>query len=85
MDAKVTLSFDASVISAAKQFAESHGISLSRLIEILLRKAVAGKYTNIEDIPIAAWVSQVAEGDAEYVSRPKTSRQRKSEYFKSRK
>ncbi|MEP7253328.1 MAG: DUF6364 family protein, partial [Ginsengibacter sp.] len=36
MDNKVTLSFDESVISRAKKYAEKNNISLSRLIEFLL-------------------------------------------------
>jgi hypothetical protein len=38
MDAKVTLSFNAIVVEKAKVYAESQGISLSRLTEILLRR-----------------------------------------------
>jgi hypothetical protein len=85
MDAKVTLSFDAQVIDEAKKFAETHGISLSRLTEVLLRKATAGKYKNIEDIPISDWVSMVAEGNAEYVTKPRKRKQLKQEYYNSKK
>jgi hypothetical protein len=59
MDAKVTMSFNAAVIEKAKIYAEEHGISLSRHTEILLRKAISGPYKNIEDIPVADWVSVV--------------------------
>jgi antitoxin component of RelBE/YafQ-DinJ toxin-antitoxin module len=38
MDSKITLSFDESVISKAKKYAEKNNISLSRLIEFLLKK-----------------------------------------------
>ncbi|MEP6594793.1 MAG: DUF6364 family protein, partial [Ginsengibacter sp.] len=38
MDNKITLSFDANIISKAKKYAESKNISLSRLIEFLLKK-----------------------------------------------
>ncbi|HSZ87703.1 MAG TPA: DUF6364 family protein, partial [Puia sp.] len=71
MDAKVTLSFDVHVIEKAKKFAEGNGISLSRLIEILLKKAIAGNYNSIEEMPIADWVSMVAEGNSEYVTKPR--------------
>jgi Family of unknown function (DUF6364) len=84
MDAKVTLSFNARVIDEAKKFAEGHGISLSRLTEVLLKKAVSGNYKSIEDMPIADWVSMVAEGNAEYVTRPRKRSQLKEEYFKGK-
>ena len=85
MDAKVTLSFDANIIEKAKEYAESQGISLSRLTEILLRKVTAGGYKNIEDYPIADWVAMVAEGDVEYVTKPKKRKDLKKEYFNNRK
>ena len=85
MDAKVTLSFDADVISRAKDFADKQGISLSRLTEVLLRKATAaGTYTDIEGLPVAGWVQALSEGDAEYVRSPK-QKDRKDEYFNSKK
>lgn len=64
MDAKVTLSFDNRVIQQAKQYAESQGISLSRLTEILLRKLTTGGYHHFEDFPVADWVNMVSEGEA---------------------
>jgi len=85
MDAKVTLSFDANIIEKAKHYAESQGISLSRLTEILLRKATLGGYKNIEDIPIADWVNTVSEGEAEYITTPRKRKDIKDEYFKSKK
>jgi hypothetical protein len=81
MDAKVTLSFDVHVIEKAKKFAEGNGISLSRLIEILLKKAIAGNYNSIEEMPIADWVSMVAEGNSEYVTKPRKRKSIKREYF----
>ena len=85
MDAKVTLSFDANIIEKAKHYAESQGISLSRLTEILLRKATVGGYKNIEDIPVADWVNTVSEGEAEYITTPRKRKDIKDEYFKSKK
>tara|TARA_B110000114_G_C14719871_1_gene248811 strand:+ start:282 stop:413 length:132 start_codon:yes stop_codon:yes gene_type:complete len=38
MDAKLTLSFDEEVIIQAKKYASEQGISMSRLVEYLLRK-----------------------------------------------
>jgi len=84
MDAKVTLSFDASIIEKAKKFAEKNGISLSRLTEILLRKAVSGNYTTIEDMPISDWVNAVAEGDPQYVTKPRSRKALKDEFFASK-
>jgi hypothetical protein len=85
MDAKVTLSFDAHVIAEAKKFAEANGISLSRLTEVLLKKATSVSHKSIEDMPIADWVSMVAEGNAEYVTKPRKRKQLKQEYFNSKK
>lgn len=86
MDNKITLSFDESVIQKAKRYAEKHNISLSRLIEFLLRKVTAANYQSMEDFPISEWVSQVAEGEAVYqTSKRRTRKQAKSEYFESKK
>ncbi len=84
MDAKVTLSFNESVIEKAKAYAESQGISLSRLTEILLRKATSGGYKNIEDIPVSNWVSMVSEGESEYITNRKR-KDLKEDYYKSKK
>ncbi len=85
MDAKVTLSFDNAVINKAKQYAEANNISLSRLVEFLLNKATSGNYPSLEDFPISSWVSMVAEGQAEYITRPRSSKKMKKEYFSSKK
>ena len=85
MDAKITLSFDANIIDKAKQYAESQGISLSRLTEILLRKATYRGYTNIEDIPVSDWVSTVSEGEAEYITTPRKRKAIKDEFYNSKK
>lgn len=85
MDAKVTLSFNATVIEQAKEYAESHGLSLSRLTELLLKKVIAtGQHHNIEHIPIEDWVSMVAEGSAEYNAKP-LSKKKKAAFYESRK
>lgn len=85
MDAKITLSFDANIIDKAKRYAESQGISLSRLTEILLRKATHGGYKDIEDIPVSNWVHTLSEGETEYITNPKKRKDLKEEYFKSKK
>ena len=85
MDAKLTLSFDEAVIERAKKFADRQGISLSRFVEILLRKATTKSYDNIEDLPIADWVMEVAEGKVEYRSAKRTRKSLKEEYYNSKK
>ncbi len=85
MDAKLTLSLDAKVIESAKIFAEEQGISLSRLIEVMLRKAINTQSRNIEDLPISEWVMQVAEGEVEYKTRKRSRKEIKDEYFSSKK
>lgn len=85
MDAKITMSFDAAVISKAKEYAESQGMSLSRLTEVLLRKVVAGEYRNIEDMPIADWVTMVSEGEVEYHTRSRSRKKLKNEYYNNKK
>ena len=86
MDNKITLSFDENIIARAKKYAENNNISLSRLIEFLLKKVTSDNYASLEDFPISDWVSQVAEGEAEYQTKAKRTRQAaKSEYFNSKK
>lgn len=86
MDNKITLSFDKNIITKAKQYAEDNNISLSRLIEFLLKKITAKNYTSLEDFPISDWVNQVAEGQAEYQTKAKRTRKAaKAEYFNSKK
>lgn len=85
MDAKITLSFDADTIEKGKAYAKAQGISLSRLTEILLRKLTAGTYPNFGDLPVSDWVHMLSEGEAEYITKPKSSKQRKDEYYKKKK
>ena len=85
MDSKVTLSFNKEVIQKAKEFAASQNISLSRLVELLLMKTTDGRFSSLEDFPIADWVNQVAEGPAEYHTKKKSRKDLKDEYFSSRK
>lgn len=85
MDAKITLSFDESVINKARRYAEDNNISLSRLTEFLLNKVTSKSYQSLEDFPIADWVSMVSEGQAEYQTKPRKSKDLNAEYFKSKK
>lgn len=86
MDAKITLSFDENIIKRAKKYADQNNISLSRLVEFLLKKITQAGYHSLEDYPIADWVKQVAEGETTYhTSKKRTRKASKSEYFSSRK
>jgi len=85
MDAKVTLAFNKDVIEKAKQYAESHNMSLSRLIETLLEKVTTKQYTSLEDLPVSNWVNMLAEGSAEYVTKSKSRSKLKSEYYARKK
>lgn len=85
MDTKITLSFNKEIIENAKQFAEMHNISLSRLTEYIFRQMTSRQYQNLEDLPISEWVSEVAEGKAVYERTPPSRKSLKSEYMKSRK
>lgn len=85
MDVKITLSFDESVISRAKKYAENNNISLSRLTEFLLQKITSNSYNSLEDFPISAWVNQVAEGQTEYQIKKRTRKASKNEFFSAKK
>ena len=85
MDAKITLSFNEDVIEKAKKFADANNISLSRLTEMIYQKMTSGNYKNLEELPISTWVSQVAEGEVEYKTKPRTKKSLKREFYKSRK
>ena len=85
MDSKITLSFDKEVINEAKKYAEENNISLSRLVEFLLRKTTSGQFSSMEDYPIAEWVTMVSEGRAEYGTPKKSRKNLKDEYFSSKK
>ncbi|HSK12853.1 MAG TPA: DUF6364 family protein [Phnomibacter sp.] len=88
MDAKVTLSFDAEVIERAKVLCEDLGISLSRFTEIVYSKALEyGRPASIEELPVSAWVSALAEDGPTYISENKRKHRSdlKKEFFESRK
>ncbi len=85
MDSKITLSFDKEIIDRAKKFAESQNISLSRLTEFLYRRITSGHYKSFEELPVADWVSSLAEGDPVYRTKPRSRKSLKNEFFNSRK
>ena len=83
MDAKLTLHFDREVIIKAKEFAAANNISLSRLTEFIYRSITSGDYKSLEELPIADWVSRVADGEPQYLRR--TRKQSRTDYYNSRK
>ncbi|HET8859708.1 DUF6364 family protein [Marivirga sp.] len=85
MDTKVTLSFNEEIIGKAKQFAEQNNISLSRLTEFLFKQITSGEYKSLDELPVADWVNQVAEGKAEYHTKARKRKDMKAEYFSSKK
>lgn len=85
MDTKITLSFDAEVIKMAKDFASKHNTSVSRLTEYLLRQVCTGQYRDLESLPISDWVKQVADGEAEYHTKPRSRKSLSDEFFDSKK
>jgi antitoxin component of RelBE/YafQ-DinJ toxin-antitoxin module len=80
MDAKITLSFDASIIEKARSFAEKNNISLSRLTEFLLSKAIEKKYISLDEMPVSDWINILQEGKVEYKTRKKSNKQLREEY-----
>jgi hypothetical protein len=87
MDSKLTLSFNEEVVKKAKNYAASHNISLSRLVEHLLIQVTDKPYQLLEDFPVSDWVSMVAEGDVEYIINPprQDRKEMKREFFESKK
>lgn len=85
MDAKITLSFDETVISKAKRYAEKNNISLSRLTEFLLTKVTSNNYSSFDHFPVADWVSMVSEGQADYKTKAQKGKNLSAEFFKSKK
>lgn len=81
MDAKITLSFDKTVILKAKKFADANNISLSRLTEFLLGKATNSSYKSIDELPVSDWISEVSEGRMEYVRNTNTRKAMRKEYY----
>ncbi len=81
MDAKITLSFNDDIIQKAKKFAENNNISLSRLTEFLLSKAISKQYINLDELPVSDWINTLQEGKIEYKTRQKSNKELKSEFY----
>ena len=85
MDAKITLSFDKDIIVKAKKFASENNISLSRLTEFLYSKMTSKNYESLENLPISDWVNLISEGEVEYITKNKSRKDSRKEYFNSKK
>ena len=85
MDAKITLSFNDSVIKQAKEYAKANNISLSRMVEFLLQKISSSNYKSLEEFPISEWVQQVAEGEAVYQTKHRSRKSAKEDFYTSKK
>ncbi len=84
MDTKITLSFDEKIIQKAKKFADANNVSLSRLTEYLYRKITTENYKSFEDMPVADWITELAEGEATYETKPRKRSAMKKEFFKAK-
>lgn len=85
MDSKLTLRLNTLIIEQAKAYAETNHMSLSRLVELLLRKCINTGFYNLENLPISDWVGIVAEGSVAYTTTKKSRKDLKDEFFKSKK
>lgn len=61
MDTKLTLNVDKTVIEKAKEYAKSHKVSLSHLIESYLASLISKKSKDIEITPLVESLSGVIE------------------------
>jgi hypothetical protein len=66
MATKLTLNLDKKVIEEAKEYAKSHKISLSRLIESYLSSLTAHKKQDMEITPLVESLSGVIELDKDF-------------------
>lgn len=66
MDTKLTLNLDKTVIEKAKEYAKTHKISLSRLIESYLSSLVIKKNKEIEITPLVKSLSGVVTLDKDF-------------------
>ncbi len=66
MDTKLTLRLRKSVIEGAKQYAQNHRISLSKMIESYLESITVQKAKNIEISPLVESLSGVIHLDNDF-------------------
>jgi hypothetical protein len=82
MDTKVTLSFDQATIEKAKAYASSQGLSLSRMMEIMLQRLIDNSQYSLENYPVSDWVTIVSEGPAEYRKANESLKKNRTEAYK---
>ena len=80
MDAKITLSFNKSVIQKAKKYADENNISLSRLTEFLLSKVTNSSLMSINELPVSDWINEVSEGKVVYIRKARSRKSMRNEY-----
>ncbi len=85
MDAKITLSFNETVIASAKEFAKENNLSLSRLTEFLLQRVVDSSGYSLDELPVSDWVNMVSEGKVKYQRKPRSNKKLKEEYYSRKK
>ena len=66
MDTKLTLRLRKNVIDRAKEYAQNHNISLSKMIESYLESVTAQKNDDIEITPLVESLSGVIQLDNDY-------------------
>jgi hypothetical protein len=66
MDTKLTLRLRKNVIERAKEYAQNHNISLSKMIESYLESVTAQKNEDIEITPLVESLSGVIQLDNDY-------------------
>jgi len=66
MDTKLTLRLSKNIIEKAKEYAQSHRISLSKMIEIYLESITSTKKKEIEITPLVESLSGVIELDQDF-------------------
>lgn len=66
MDTKLTLNVDKAVIEQAKEYAKSHKISLSKLIESYLSSLIVKKSLDVEITPLVKSLSGVVRLDKDF-------------------
>ena len=81
MDAKITLSFNASVIAEAKAYAKVKGISLSRLAEYMFSRMTNTQNEELYELPISNWVSDLSNGKAEYHHKNRSHKNLRDDYY----
>jgi len=66
MSTKLTLNIDKAIITEAKEYAKTHKVSLSRLIERYLASLTKKEKNKIEITPLVKSLSGVIELDKDY-------------------